>query len=392
MARYLDRQRRPRVPRPDMLRTGRRRAAYCLGLLTDATGHPTVSQVLSPEHLPLLRSSIRSAALGVTVFGLWRDALQRLAVFVTPPMSLVVAIVASWLTLLVWSPRPGWALIIVAAGFGFIVSVTTLLILVVVNRGTTHVIIASVLAACGAALIILVPGPSMLIRVLTAAFLVPAAMYVGATPLMVIAYVVARRLGRFVDPRARVILGLLDCTCDVAAGRLERRGMAARVEIAAKLERTARALEQDLPRVIRRRAQDADTRRWLRDEASRIAARIRSGKRLLALPSHDDDALLRDLATMLLSACRDEWGWFSDGMTAKPTSSLWKRIARHVGAAAVLITAGIALPELLGTAVTGTTADALRAFLVISGALALFPLPKDGLNRVTDTFGHVAGA
>lgn len=365
--------------------------AYYLGLLRDATSHPVVGDVLRPEHLPMLRSTVRAAALSVAVFGIWREALQRLAVAVTPPMSAVSAIGVSWVTLCLWSPSPPWTWVAAAATTGLVVGVVTLVALVVVARGALHVVVALALAACGMVTAAVTREPTSLIQILVAASLVPVAIYAAVVPMMIVAYVVAWRLGRFVDPRARVILGLLDCACDVASGRLERRGLAARVEVAAKLERTARALEHDLPRVIHRRAQDTDTRRWLRDEATRIAARIRSSKRLLALPEQDDDALLRELATMLLRACRDEWRWFSRDVTASRSPGLWIRIARRLGAASVLIAAGVLLPGLLDSTFTETTTDTLRTLLVISGVMLLLPLPRDTLSRIPDTFAPVGG-
>jgi hypothetical protein len=275
-----------------------------------------------------------------------------------------------------------------ATAGGAMIGVVTLLVAVAFERPGTHFALMAALAVLGVA----VEFPptrafSVLQHAFTAFCLAPAAMYMAFLPMIVIAYGYARRLTKTVDPRARLVIGLLRATHLLSRDARWLHDARARDQAAIQVERAARVAERDLPRLLSRRLQDVGTRSWIHERSRLIGARIRECKRQLLLPgTNAREAIPSELLRLLLHAVSSEW----DSMCAQqaPPSrirGLLRKYAPHAASGIILVVAGLVLPEVL-PALKGTAGSNLRTVLVLSGLVALVPLDGGSLNRIPDAF------
>lgn len=366
------------------MKAGRRQATHYLRMHDEILACAWAQAVVPPGARPELRAAIRSAALRLSVSSLTRDSLQRAAMWFSIPLAIMLA---AAVPVIVGGPV---TYTILAALAGAVTWVVTLLVAVAWGKAVLHATLMAALAVLGIA----IDFPSAeLTRAeadsVTVFCVIPAAMYAAFLPMAVIAYFYAWRLARIIDPRARLVIGILRCTYQTSHDSRWLHDLRTRDRAAVLLEQAARAVERDLPRLLPRRAQDAATRAWLRETAQLISARIRECKRALLLPDRESrDAVPGTLLQLLVHAAGDEW----DAMCAQQpppskTAGILRRYIPRVATAFVLIAAGLVLPEIL-PALRGTAGLNFRTVLLLSGAVALVPADSAGLNRIPDAFAH----
>jgi ATP phosphoribosyltransferase len=217
--------------------------------------------------------------------------------------------------------------------------------------------------------------------------------YAAFLPMIAIAYGYVWRLVRTIDPRARLVIGLLHSVHMASRDARWRHDARVRDQVAMQIERTARVAERDLPHLLVYRTQDPGTSSWMRERSQLIGARIRECKRSLLLPDREAlDTIRSELLRLLLHATSSEW----DAMCAQqsPPSrfrGLLRKYAPHVITGALLVVAGLALPEFFPV-LKGPAGSNLRTFLILSGFVALVPLDSGGLNRIPDAFAGAVNA
>ncbi|MGD0560079.1 MAG: hypothetical protein ABSA93_34570 [Streptosporangiaceae bacterium] len=344
------------------------------------------AQALVPtDRLARLRSAIRSAALQLSVSSLTRDSLQRAAMWFSIPTVVLLTAAVPFVV-----PDPGHrdiAYIATATAVGAVAGVVTLLIAAPRGQALLHFALVAALAAFGVALEFphasVAPAAS---RAFTAFCVTPAVIYVAFLPMIIVAYGCAWRLTRTVDPRARLVIGLLRCTHQIAHDSRWLHDGRARDQVAERLEQVARIAERDLPRLLSKRARDDSTKTWLREHGQLIGTRIRECKRRLLLSdTQARDAIRSELLELLLHATASEWDAMRAQQPPAKRSGLLRRYAPHAATGLLLIAAGLALPEIL-PALKGAAGSNLRTVLLLSGSVALVPLDNDGLNRIPDAF------
>ena len=272
---------------------------------------------------------------------------------------------------------------------GAVTGVVTLLVAAAWGRAMSHATLMAALAVAGIAIEFPQPTVSQTAaRAFTAFCVTPAAMYAAFLPMIIVAYWYAWRLTRTIDPRARLVIGLLRCTHQISRDARWLHDAHARDQIAARLEQVARSAERDLPRLLARSAQDASTKTWLREHAKLIGARIRECKRSLVLPdSRSHEVIPGELLRLLLQAASNEWESMSAQQPPPKSNGLLRKYAPHAAAGLMLIAAALALPEILPV-LKGTAGTNLRTVLLLSGFVALVPLDADSLNRIPDAFAE----
>jgi hypothetical protein len=343
--------------------------------------HPWAQAIVPPGTRAELRSAIRSAALRLSVASLTRDSLQRTAAWSSVPMAILLAAAVPFL---VGGPIAYTAPAVAA---GAAVGVVTLIVAAAWRRALLHATLVVALAVLGIAIEFpRAAVPPAAADAFTAFCVTPAAMYAGFLPVAVIAYGYAWRLTRIIDPRARLLIGLLRCVHQMSRDARWLHDARTRDRTAVQLEQVARIAERDLPRLLPRRAQDATTRAWLRESAQLIGTRIRECKQALILPdAQSREAVPGDLLQLLLHAATSDWNSMRAQQPPSKTAGPLRRYGPRAATAIVLVVAGLVLPEILPV-LKGTAGSNFRTVLVLSGFVALVPVNSDSLNRIPDTF------
>ncbi len=379
-------RRERRMPSARLARTGRLLTAHYGRLQDEVLAMPWAPAIVPADRLDRLTSTIRSAALQLSAPSLTRSSLQRVAVWCDVPAAIAFAAAVPFIV--AGLAFPGIAYAAAATAAGAVTAAVTLLIAVAWGRAATHFALMVALAVLGVGIEFPRAGVTpTLVHAFTAFCVTPAAMYAAFLPMITVAYAFAWRLIRMVDPRARLVIGLLRCAHLLSRDTRWLHDARARDHAAAQIERTARVAERDLPRLLARRAQDPGTRSWILGRSQLMGVRIRECKRSLLLPDWQArEAIPSELLRLLLHATSSEW----DAMCAQqgPPSKvggLLRRYAPHAATGILLIAAGLALPEILPV-LKGTAGSNLRTVLVLSGLVALVPLDGGTLNRVPDAF------
>jgi hypothetical protein len=373
------------MPSPRLARAGRQLAGHYARMQDEVLANAWAQAVVPPDKLVGLRSAIRSAALRVSVSSLTRDSFQRAAMWCSIPAAVLLTAAVPFIVAGPALQDIGYTA--GAAVAGAVAGVVTLLIAAVLGRALLHFALMMALAVLG--VVIEFPHAAVTLagsRAFTAFCVTPAAIYVAFLPMVVVAYGYAWRLTRTIDPRARLVIGLLQCTHEIAYDSRWLHDGYARDRVATRLEQIAWIAERDLHRLLAKRARDDSTSAWLREYGQLVGARIRECKRRLLLPdTRARDTIRSELLQLLLHATASEW----DAMRAQqpPTTrrGLLRRYAPHAATGLLLIAAGLILPELL-PALKGAAGSNLRTVLLLSGFVALVPLDKDSLNRIPDAF------
>ena len=377
----VDRRRERRMPSPRLARAGRRLTIHYIRLQDEILVHPWAQVIVPLGTRSELRSAIRSAALRLSVASLTRDSLQRAAMWSSVPMGIMLAAAVPFL---VGGPIAYTAPAVVA---GAVVGVVTLLVAAAWQRALLQATLIVVLAVLGIAIELPQTAvPPAAADAFTTFCVTPAAMYAGFLPMAVIAYGYAWRLVRIIDPRARLLIGLLRCVHQMSRDARWLHDARTRDRTAAQLEHVARIAERDLPRLLSRRAQDAATKAWLRESAQLIGTRIRECKQALILPdAQSREAVPGDLLQLLLHAASSDWNSMRAQQPPPKTAGPLQRYGPRAATAIVLIVAGLVLPEILPV-LKGAAGSNLRTVLLLSGFVALVPVNSDSLNRIPDTF------
>lgn len=380
------------MPSPKLTKTGRQLAAHYGRQQHEVFARPWALAAVSADQLPHVMSTIRSAALQLSAASLTRKSLQRAAIWCDVPVGVSLTVFIPFVTS--GPALSGIAYTALATACGVFMAVSTLVVAAASGRAGMHFALMAALAVLGIAIEL---PPSRINPTVANAFtafcVAPAAVYAAFLPMIGIAYVKAWRLTATIDPRARVVIGLLDAVYLASSDARWLHDRRARDRIAMQLERTARMAERDLPRLLTRRIQDPGTSSWVRDHSKLIGARIRECKRKLVLPDTEAlDTIRCDMLQLLLHATFNEW----DAMCAQqpPPPKLYgflRRYAPHVITGILLVVAGVALPEFL-PALKGAAGSNLRTILVISGIVAFVPVDGGALNRIPDAFAGVTGA
>src|SRR5215469_1039952 len=204
-----------RTPAPKLARTGRRLADHFVGLQDEILEHPWAQAIVPSDKLPVLRSSIRAAALRLSVASLTADSLQRAAMWCSIPAAIVLAVAVPFVV-----AGPALSdITYTAAGAtaGAVTGVVTLLVAAAWGRAMSHATLMAALAVAGIAIEFPQPTVSQTAaRAFTAFCVTPAAMYAAFLPMIIVAYWYAWRLTRTIDPRARLVIGLLRCTHQIS--------------------------------------------------------------------------------------------------------------------------------------------------------------------------------
>lgn len=385
MAYFVVAGRRRRMPSPRLARAGRLLVDHYARMQDDVLANPWAQAVVPAGRLAGLRSAVRSAALLLSVSSLTRDSLQRAAMWCSIPTAVLLTLAVPFL---VAGPAlQDFGYTGGAAAVGAVAGVVSLLIAAVQGRALLHFALMMALAVLG----IVIEFPHVAFglaasRAFTAFCVTPAAIYVAFLPMVVVAYGYAWKLTRTIDPRARLVIGLLQCTHQVAHDSRWLHAGHARDRVVTRLEQVARIAERDLPLLLAKRARDNNTTTWLREHGQLIGARIRECKRRLLLPDiKARDAIRSELLQLLLHAAASEWDAMQAQQPPAKSSGLLRRYAPHAVTGLILIAAGFALPALL-PALKGLAGSNLRAVLLLSGFVALVPLNNDNLTRIPDAF------
>jgi hypothetical protein len=374
------------------MKTGRQLATHYGRLQDEVLAKPWALMVVSTDRLPQMKSAIRSAALQLSAASLTRRSLQRAAIWCDIPAAVALTAAVPFMTA---SPAlPGITYAAVATICGALMGVGTLVVAATLGRAGTHFALMVALAVLGVA----IEFPSAridpaVVHAFTAFCVTPAAVYAAFLPMIAVAYGCAWRLIRTIDPRARLVIDLLHSVHLVSRDARWLHDARARDQVAMQIERAARVAERDLPRLLAHRIQDPGTSSWMRERSQLMGARIRECKRSLVLPDGESLDLIRtELLRLLLHATSSEW----DAMCAQqsPPSrlhGLLRKYAPHVITGALLVVAGLALPEFIPV-LKGTAGANLRTVLILSGLVALVPLDGGGLNRIPDAFAGAVNA
>lgn len=360
-------------------------AAHYARLQDEVLADQRARAIVPPGRQAAFRSAIRSAALRLSVSSMARESLQRAAMWFGIPAALLLAAAVPFI---VTAPAfHGITYAAIAAALGAAIGAGTLLVSAAWRQGTLHFVSMVALAVLGVAIDFPHVGITQTAaRAFTAFCVTPAIMYAAFLPMIVVASGFAWRLGRIIDPRARLVISLLRCVHQAARDTRWLRDGQERDRMAIHIERAARIAEHDLPRMLTRRTNDPGTREWLRQSAGLTAARIRECKRLVLLPdTHAGETLSVELLRLLLYATADEWDSMHAQQPPSKTTGPLRRYAPHATAAIVLIVAGLVLPEIL-PALRGVAGANFRTVLVLSGLVGLVPLGEGGLNRIPDAF------
>jgi len=200
----VDKRRDRRMPSPRLARTGRRLIGYYISLQDEILMHSWAQAIVPPGTRSELRSAIRSAALRLSVASLTRDSLQRAAMWSSVPMAILLAAAVPFL---VGGPIAYTA---PAVAVGAVIGVVALLVTAAWGRALLHITLIAALAVLGIAIEFpRAAVPPAAADAFTAFCVTPATMYAGFLPVAVIAYGYAWRLTRIIDPRARLLIGLL---------------------------------------------------------------------------------------------------------------------------------------------------------------------------------------
>jgi hypothetical protein len=342
--------------------------------------------------MPQLTATIRAAALQLSAASLTRRSLQRVAIWYDVPAVLALTIAVPFIT-----AGPALADIKYTAAAtvcGALVGLSTLAIAASWRRAATHFAFTAALAVLGVAIEL----PSARVNpaaadAFTAFCVTPAAVYAASLPLIAVALGYAWRIIATIDPRARLVLGLLQAVHLTSRDARWLHDTRARDQVAAQIERTARGAERGLPRLLARRIQDPATSSWLRERAQLIGARIRECKRLVLLPDVAAmDSIRTELLRLLVYATSSDWGAMC-AQQAPPsrTPGLLRRYAPHFIIGVIFVVAAFTLPELLPS-LKAVAVSNLRTILVLSGIVSFVPLDGGGLNRIPDAFAEVVSA
>jgi hypothetical protein len=368
-----------------LVQAARRQSAYYLEMYAAALEHPSVVGVLGGERLPL-RQAVRSAAVRACVAHLYRDRLQNLAAWLGLPLVTGVTFATIYLILTVPNPGPRIITAAITTTVAVLATALSLVMAVLTRHAMAHFIGSIVLAAVPAVGILGLSLPQGPARLVLVGCVAPLAMYLAFTPLMLAAYMVARHVGTIIDPRARIVLGLLACLHATATRRGWLHKSDVRDQITMALERVARIADHDLPRILVRRARDDRTQEWLRARCRSIAARVRESKQRLLFPEETTGTEFpAEVAGLLLHACRDEWDRLEPEHEAADRSSLTRTLLRHIGLSLILFAAAIVIPR-IASVLPGDVAQHVRNALLITGVLALVPVPREELRRIPDVF------
>jgi hypothetical protein len=393
MGRYVVSRVKRRMPSPALVSAGRGVFIHYEKIYDSLMAFEWTRAVVPPSQVPIVRSVIRSAAIQLSVSSLYRDALQRAAAWFIVPVSLIVA--AAVPLAIGADSRSGLRLLlmILATVSAIALGVATLLVAVARERVRLHFWLTLGLGVIGLAISLSPPASALPIRSASVAFCVtPAAMYTAFIPMVIVAYAVAWRLSRIVDPRARIVLALLQCAHQVSSDTRWLHAAAARDRIAARLERAARIAERDLPHLLTRKNQDANTKAWLKGRARLIGVRMRECKRTLVLPHPQSvEQLPSEILQLLMHATRDDWEEMCAAEAPSRIAGMLRKILPHVAAGLLLILAGAVLPEIVPQ-LKGMAGENLRTTLLLSGVIAFVPIEGAKLNRIPDAFGDAVKA
>lgn len=385
----------PRLRRPAKvrraLRTARRHVRHHQTVYSNLLRNQAVAAVIGAENTSAVRSAIRAAAVRASVTRLSRDRLQSFSIWLVLVLSFVGAIAVMWVV----PPGhdvhlPGLARLGIAFA-GVMLSATLLALAVIIGRGPTHFVATTGLAVAGVLYLVAWRRPPDLMVILAAVGILPFLVYVAFVPPIVIAYIVALRLSRTVDPRARIVLDLLTSAELAASGTAWLRRADARDHLAAVLERVARTAERDLPRLQPRRVADRTTREWLVNRGRSVAARIRETKQSVLLSSPTTvDGLRHEIALLLLQACRGDWAGIGGDRTAPPSPSRLRDYIAQLRVSMVLFGSALAITWFVAPALGSAGLASVRDGLIVAAVLALIPVPRGEFSRISDTFGELA--
>ncbi|MEU4683027.1 hypothetical protein [Streptomyces xinghaiensis] len=381
--------RRARPPSAHALAAGRLQTQRCFAILDGLSRGSPASPVLTGPGTAPVRAAVRAAAVRGSVIAVYREKLQRVSAWLALPLcGAAVLWLAGRLLGPGGAPQPPTAGAAVLAAGGLLLNAVLLVCAVVAGRPALHAAGAVAGALFGMAVLLFPTGPPpFALRVLLLFVLTPAAMYAAFAPLLVMAYLTAVRLARIVDPRARIILGLLQCLHRVSAGTGWLHQRVPRRQVLGSLERIARIAQYDLLRLLPSTVSDPETRLRHADHAYAIATRLRECKRRAVLPSAGArEDLPVELAQLLLHICREEW---EDLRAADPPSRLpgrMARLAKRLAATLLLMVAAFALPALFHASLPEPAGRNVRDLLLVSAVLCLVPLRNDVVNRIPDTF------
>lgn len=370
------------------LHMGRRQAGLQLRRFDELVQAPSLSAVLGQPEAAPARAVVRRAAVHASVIALYREALQQLANWLVLPLGAGGILLVTDALLGRWEPQVPASRLAAVAGGCLVLNVLLLVWAVVADRVGIHAAGAGAAAVVGAVgLVATDAGPPAAVRVALVFSMVPAAAYLATLPLVVIAYAVAIRLSWLIDPRARIILGLLQCLHQTAAGAAWLQDGLRRKQVLGSLERLSRIAQRDLPKLLPLASSDRQTRLDLRDQAYAIAARLRECKQRVVLPSaRTHTELPLELAGLFLHACCQEWQEMGGPNPDSRAPGRLARISRRVGAALLLAVAAFAIPAVFHNSLPGDASRYVRDVLIVSAVLALVPLPQDMVTRIPDTF------
>jgi hypothetical protein len=352
-----------------------------------ATAQPPIRLVISGEDRVVCRRVVRSAAAQVAIRSLYLQRLRQ-AVTVIYVVSFVPLCYAPVLFLSIrWRVTESIANTILDVLF---VGVVAVVLTVAVQRyfgsiGFFWAVIGCLLAA---APIIASSDryPGQMVVVTAATLLVPALFYGLFVALVPLSFIVSWITRRRIDPRATVIIALLDCIYYSAVKTSWVRTRPGRQRYLAMLELAARSAERDLGRIVTGSASDPATRDWARSKGRGVAASIRQLKHIV-VDGNDDllEQLGRAIGCLFVSLCAGKWPTFDGESRVSRAKTLAATALKRLATSAVLIGVGFVIPVVFSNVFEGTKGTTFFLTLTVSGLLALVPLPRDSLNPIPET-------
>jgi hypothetical protein len=379
-----------RPPSSATMAVARRQTVRYLALLRQvsltAPGDAAAGETAGTAQIP----AVRAAAVHTSVIALYQGTLQRIAVWTLLPLSAAAMYVLTDTVMNQRDRPPSAVRVLAVAGSCLAFNALALVFTVVTDRPGLHALGAGAGATGGVVVLVATGGPGHLdpaAQTVVVLAVSPAVVYLASAPLAVAAYLVAVRLAWLVDPRARIVLGLLQCLHHVTVDTTWLHHRAPRRQLINSLDRMARTAQHDLPRLLPLSSSDPDTRRRIREQAHAIATQLRDCKRRVVLPSaSDSDGLRAELTRLFVHACRDEWNEVGAPDPPARLPGRLERLAKRLAGTLFLVAAAYAVPALFGAQLSASAADNVRDVLLLSGMMCLVPLPQDLVNRIPDTF------
>jgi hypothetical protein len=353
--------------------------------------HSSLHALLSADDVRMARSVVRSAGVRVASLEMFRRQCEAMSVRIY-----VGILILGSVLLALWLPRLTSETVDRAgvAQVAFVLLLVSLLYSLVLGREGGRWSVAAGVAGTAAAVGLMSyfrSGSADRFSVFLLGLLGPLVALTSTAVVALAGFAWLRIVKRRVDPRAILVIGLLEgvhyCVNDIAWSRT---GAGLR-SFAAMLEGLARIAERDIVVSGRRLGRDAVTGAWLKEKSGLVAARIRDAKKPLLLPNSDFVAGMEKRVTpMFVAACRGDWEELGSQASIPAAKSRFSLLWPKLMTATTLATSAFVLPSLLPDTAKAEAASSLRVALLLGAMLAFMPSSAGPTSLVPEVFKDFA--